>query len=103
MLRISLYACSNEIPVAQARDGVRAAAAAHHAHLFQRLAVGNQEVGFLADDREAGRHHADHGPGAVVGGDRQVEHVPAAAKAPLPEFVAQHDHRLLPPKSSSAV
>ena len=47
MLRISLYACSNETPVAQARDAVRAAAAAHGAKLRQSLTVGNQEVGLL--------------------------------------------------------
>ena len=81
--------------VAQAPDGVRTAAAAHRAKLLQRLPVWNQEVGLLTDDREAGRHDADHRPGTVSGRERQVEDVPAAAKASLPELVAQHDDRVV--------
>ena len=89
--------------VAQAREGVRSAAAAQRAKLLQRLPVRNQEVGLLADDREAGRHDADHRPAPAIGGERHVEHVLAAAQPSLPEFVAQHDDARLPPKSSSAV
>ena len=93
MLRISLVRLFERDTLAQARDGVRTAAAEHGAKLLQRLTVWNQEVGFLTDDREAGRHHADHRSGPAIGGERHVEHVLAAAKASLPEFVAQHDDR----------
>ena len=79
-------------PVAQSPDGVRAAAAAHGAKLLQRLTVWSQEVGFLSDDGESGSHHPDDGSGCVICGESQrTEHVGAAAKASLPELVAQHD------------
>ena len=81
-------------PLVQARDGVRTAAAALRAELLHRLTIRNQEIGFLTDDREAGRHHADDRSGSIICGERQVEHVPAAAKLSLPEFVAQHDDRV---------
>ena len=77
--------------VAQARDAVRAVAAAHCAKLFQCLTVGNQKVGLLTGDSEARRHHADDRPGPATGGERHPEHVRAAAEASLPELVAQHD------------
>ena len=93
MLRISLYACSNETPSRRRAMAYELPRPLHGAKLLQRLTVRNQEVGFLADDREAGRHHADHRSGPAVGGERHVEHVRAAAKASLPEFVAQHDDR----------
>ena len=79
---------------AQSCNRVRTAAAAHGAELLHRLTVWNEEVGLLTDEGEAGRHHADDRPGAVDGGERHVEHVPAAAKTSLPEFVAQHDDRV---------
>ena len=41
------------------------------------------------------RHHADDRADPAVGGQRQVEHIASAAQALLPEFVAQHDHRLV--------
>ena len=65
------------------------------AQLLQRLPVGNQEIGLLADDREAGRHHADHRPRAVIGRQRHAEHIARPAKSPLPEFVTQHDDRVV--------
>ena len=90
--------------LAQARDGVRIAAAAHRAQLLQRLAVWNQEIGFLADDREAGRHHADHGPGPVIGRRSSWR---ARPRRP-PRRRCQNSWlstmtALLPPRSSSVV
>src|SRR5436190_6708803 len=77
--------------LAQARDGVRTAAATHRAELLHRLTVWNQEIRFLTDHREASRHHPDDRPRPVICSERDVEHVPSATKASLPEFVAQHD------------
>ena len=79
----------------QAREAVRSCPRpGSGAELLQRLPVWNQELGLLTDDREAWRHHADHRPALACGGERHAQHVRAAAKPALPEFVTQHDDRV---------
>ena len=81
--------------VAKPRDGVGAAAAARRPQLLERFAVRRQEVRLLADDREAGRHHANHRPRTVVGGQGHPQHVGPAAELPLPELVGENDQRVV--------
>ena len=69
---------------------MRRAAPRRGAQPFERPAVGDHEVGLLPFDREARRHHADHGALPAVRGQRRAEHVGAAAEPRLPELVAEH-------------
>ena len=68
----------------------------HAAHAFDDLAPleRDRQVDVGAAPHEALRHHADDGAVDVVQAQLPAEHVRIAAELPLPEAIAEHDHRL---------